>query len=159
MRTGPMLTLLALLPLFIGCATLPRYTELSRDFRVEAIFTQGQVLPRYRYFYTGPDHEPDALLALDRDWTLDGLYWTEIDLTEAQLKNWLRQFRIANGHYDDWVHGIIIYSGMVVPDRSRNPIGAMYVRYGQVYVRYGEGDEKRLTIVGPERPAGAAFRD
>jgi hypothetical protein len=158
MRTIPMLALAALLlPLFSGCANLPHYVQLSRDFSVEPIFTNRVILPQYRYYYNGPDTEPTALLALDRDWTLDGLYWTAIDLTEEQLKKWLEQFNLARGHHDDSAHVSISYDGMRVPGPNDQQIGALYARYGQVYVRYGAG--KHLTIVGPEGPIGAAFRD
>jgi len=158
MRTIPMLALVALLlPLFSGCANLPHYVQLSRDFSVEPVFTNRVILPQYRYFYSGPETEPTALLALNRDWTLDGLYWTEIDLTEAQLKKWLRQFNLARGSYDDTVGVHVGYDGMPVPGPDGQRIGAIYARYGQVYVRYGA--EKHLTIVGPEVLAGAAFRN
>jgi len=152
-----MLALVLLLPLFSGCANLPHYVQLRRDFSVEPIFTNRVILPQYRYYYNGPDTEPTALLALDRAWTLDGLYWTEIDLSEEQLKKWLDQFNLARGHHDDWAHVSISYDGMRVPGPDGQQIGAIYARYGQVYVRYSA--EKHLTIVGPEAPIGAAFRD
>ena len=160
MRTNPVLAFITSLlaaSLFSGCANLPHYVQLSRDFSVEPIFTNGIILPQYRYFYNGPETEPTALLALDRAWTLDGLYWTEINLTEAQLKKWLREFNLARGHYDDWAHMRISYDGMRVPGPDGQQIGAIYARYGQVSVRYGA--EKHLTIVGPDAPPGAAFRD
>jgi len=161
MRVTPVFLLVALLlaaPLFSGCADLPHYVQLSRDFSVEPVFTNGVILPQYRYFYNGPDTEPTALLALDRNWTLDGLYWTEIALTEAQLKKWLRQFELERGNYDDSARVTIGYDGMMVPDPDGQPIGAIYARYGRVYVRYGA--DKHLTIVGPELlPSSAPFRN
>ena len=138
-----------------GCASLPHYVELSRDFSVEPVFTNRVILPQYRYYYTGPDDEPTALLALGRDWTVDGLYWTEIDLTEAQLRKWLWQFNQARGSVDSGAHQRICYDGMKVPGPDGQQIGAMYVRYGHVYVRYGEPGH--LTIIGPEAPPAAAF--
>jgi len=140
-----------------GCASWPRYVELSRDFSVEPIFTNRVILPQYRYYYTGPDREPTGLLALNREWTLDGLYWTEIDLTEAQLKKWLREFNLARGSVDSGAHVRISYDGMRVPGPDGQQIGAIYARYGEVFVRYGEPGH--LTIIGPEAPPAAAFRD
>jgi hypothetical protein len=163
MRTAPMFMFVALLfamALFSGCANLPHYVRLQQDSRVEPVFTNGLILPQYRYFYNGPDTEPTALLALDRDWTLDGLYWTEIALTETQLKKWLRQFSFEFGNYDMSTHVMINYSGMTVPDPNGQMIGAIYARYGRygrVYVRYGA--DKHLTIVGPELPATSVLSD
>jgi len=153
-----LVTLLLAVPLFSGCANLPHYVQLQRDSRVEPVFTDGVILPQYRYFYNGPDTEPTALLALDRSWTLDGLYWTEIALTGEQLKKWLRQFSFARGDYDLSTHAMINYSGMAVPDQDGWTIGVIYARYGRVYVRYGP--DKHLTIVGPEvLTAGMFFND
>ena len=160
MRATPVFMLVAMLlaaPLFSGCANLPHYVQLQRDYRVERVFTDGVILPQYRYFYNGPDTEPTALLALDRSWTLDGLYWTEIALTEAQLQKWLRQFSFARGDYDMTTHAMINYSGMMVPDANGQPIGVVYARYGRVYVRYGA--DKHLTIVGPELLTASLFGD
>ena len=143
--------------LFSGCASLPHYVELSRDFSVEPIFTNRVILPQYRYYYTGPDDEPTALLALNRDWTVDGLYWTEIALTEAQLKKWLHQFNQTRGSVDNGAHVRISYDGMKVPGSDGQIIGAIYARYGRVFVRYGE--PQHVTIIGPEAPAAALWRD
>ena len=159
MRMGFLLMIVTALAasLFSGCAGLPRYVELSRDFSVEPVFTNRVILPQYRYYYTGPEHEPTALLALNREWTLDGLYWTEIDLPETQLKKWLRQFNLARGGIDDGAHMRISYDGMRVPGPDEREIGAIYARYGQVFVRHGEPGH--LTIIGPEPPPAAAWRD
>ena len=131
-----------------ACGQMPSYVELRTNFALEKIFRDGQVRPQYRYFYNGPIAMPIALLALDRAYTLDGQFWTEIELTEQQLRQWVGEFDRVRGEYDDMGDVSIHYDGLEVRNREGQPIGAVYSRYRRIHVRYGEGTV--LTITAPE---------
>ena len=103
-----------------GCAqNLGRY-QFSNE--VDQAFKSYRILPDYKYYYTGLQHRPDAILGIHRDYTLDNDLWTEIDLAGAQLKNWVGQQgysgsskRAATGYY--------------ILDPAGKRIGVWYSRY------------------------------
>ena len=70
-----------------ACAPHLEYAAINTNFSVESVFRQGKVLPQYRYFYNGPKAMPDALLALDRRYTLSAKFWTEMDMTEDKIRS------------------------------------------------------------------------
>lgn len=56
---------LALALALAGCAG--HYGSIRWDNGVERLFSAAQVLPGHRYYTTGPDYAPDAILALRDD--------------------------------------------------------------------------------------------
>ena len=131
-----------------GCATPKEYAPITRDFSTEHVFRNGKVLSQYRYFYSGPQAMPDALLALDRRYTLSAKFWTEIDLTEEQLQNWVKQFDRVRGEFDDLARIRISYDGMAILDRSNQRIGIIYSRYDWVVAWFV--DAFTLTVTQPQ---------
>ena len=105
------LTLL-ILTLFTGCfANYGKY-RLSRD--VAKMFETLQVPSEYKYYYAGSDKDPDALMGLHRDYTLNNDLWKETEMDGKQLKNWIDEINLvgysssANGNYILDPHGKII---------------------------------------------------
>jgi hypothetical protein len=83
---------------FGGCAE--NYGRLQRSAEVDKIFKSYQVLPDHKYYYTGPEGRPDAIMGIQRKYTLETTQWTEIDLTDAQLKKLIEWI---NFHHRDSV--------------------------------------------------------
>jgi len=58
---------------------------LVRDHEANDIFKSYQILPDHRYYYSGAEGRPDAIMGIHPDYTLETTQWTEIDLTERSL--------------------------------------------------------------------------
>jgi len=78
----PTLVLAAALAL-PGCAG--RYGAARYDAGVERSFADAQVLPAHRYYTTGSDTAPDAILALREDRPLRSDLWREVTMTPELL--------------------------------------------------------------------------
>lgn len=79
--------LIFLLIILIGCAG--NYGGLVRDHEANEIFKTYQILPDYRYYYSGPEGRPEAILAIRHDYTLKTTQWTEFSATRELLKKWV----------------------------------------------------------------------
>jgi hypothetical protein len=141
--------LIVLFSLFLGgCFADRDYAVVRKNFAINTMFRAGKVLPEYRYYYNGPDAEPLALLALDRSYRLEAKFWTEIDLTDAKLRNWIKEFDRLTGDYDDIGNVRIDYNGQEILTKDGTRIGLLYARYDWVIAWFGEG--KVITVTGPQ---------
>ncbi|MFC1895798.1 hypothetical protein ACFL0Q_03930 [Thermodesulfobacteriota bacterium] len=91
-RKGDRLLLAGLFCLWLvavlaGCSG--QYGMLTRSLDVKYIFENNKVLSDYRYYYTGPEASPSAIVGIQKDHALVTGIWREVDLTPAQLKNWI----------------------------------------------------------------------
>ena len=73
-----------------GCAQCPECGSLRQSHEVTQLFNSGKPVEGYNYYYNGPLSRPDAILGLDEQFTLQGQFWTSIDLTQAQLSMWVQ---------------------------------------------------------------------
>jgi hypothetical protein len=85
-----------LIGLVAGCASKQESREnfgiLQPSTEVSKIFESYQVLPNYKYFFTGSETKPLAIMGIDRNYTLVTRLWKEAaDLTPEQLKGWVNQ--------------------------------------------------------------------
>jgi hypothetical protein len=82
--------------LLAACASGPEAREnfgiLKLSSEVSQIFQTFQVLPDHRYYYSGSDTKPQAIIGIDQNYTLESRLWKEAaDLTPEQLKRWVDQ--------------------------------------------------------------------
>ena len=82
--------------LLAGCAANQQaretYGRLKPSSEVNQIFQKYQVLPQYRYYITGSETKPQAIIGIDRNYTLVTRLWQETtNLTSEQLKKWVDQ--------------------------------------------------------------------
>jgi hypothetical protein len=80
--------------LLAGCASNQKARgnmgTLKLSLEVSQIFQTYQVLPEYRYFFHGSVNKPNAIMGIDRNYTLVTRLWKEApDLTSEQLKRWV----------------------------------------------------------------------
>jgi hypothetical protein len=125
--------------LITGCSGT--YAHLQRSGSVADLFHQNIVLPDYRYYYTGPDAAPDAILGIHKSFTLESRIWKAIDLDEKQLNNWigwLNPFRLPSrsGPY-----------GYAIRDDAGKQIGVWYSKHRQIAVELFE--DGRITVSLP----------
>lgn len=83
-----------MMSLVAGCAANREAREnagsLKLSLEVSEIFQTYRVLPNHRYYYTGSNTKPSAIIGIDQDYTLSTRLWKEVpDLTSEQLKKWV----------------------------------------------------------------------
>lgn len=74
-----------------GCAG--RYGSIRHDAGVGRNCENGQVLPGHRYYTTGSDTAPDAILALRDDRPLRSGLWREVPMTPELLARLVDRMR------------------------------------------------------------------
>lgn len=77
--------------LLAGCAlgNGANYGMLRWSRDVERAFEALEVLPDCKYYYSGPDARPDAIIGIQEAYTLKSRYWKAVDLTPIQLGAWI----------------------------------------------------------------------
>ena len=115
--TAPILSVLLII--VIGCAE--NYGRLVRDGEANKIFNSYQILQGHRYYFSGPEGRPDAIMGIHPDYTLETTQWTEMDLTEEKLKkliDWINfHHRNNTRHYPD---------GFRILGHDGRPVGIWY---------------------------------
>ncbi|MGV8059450.1 MAG: hypothetical protein AB2L12_15725 [Smithellaceae bacterium] len=76
---------------FVSCATgtaglTKNWGKIVPDYEVKINFETYQVSPDVNYYISGSDVYPNAILGLNKDYTLVSTLWKKIELTEAMLK-------------------------------------------------------------------------
>jgi len=62
------------------------YGELRVNPDVGEAFENGEVQERLRYYTSGPDGAPNAMMGLDRDWVLAPGLWKPAEMTPTRMK-------------------------------------------------------------------------
>ncbi len=134
-----------------GCATNRDYVKVRRNFEVEQYFRSDRLEPQYRYYYTGPDGEPIALMALDKDYILMSQFWYEFK-SSYQLQEWIKDIDRIWGQLDDIEYVSIIYKGSEILSKNNERIGMMYSKYDWIVAWWGQNSNE-IYITQPE-PGG-----
>lgn len=133
--------------LLAGCALSP---EARKDFgtlklssEVSDIFQAYQVLPNHKYYYTGSDTKPLAIIGIDQNYTLETRLWKAApDLTSEQLKKWVDQmlgFRPP-----------VLTYGSYILSATGQQIGVWYSQYSITTVKVEANNQ---VMVYPPTPA------
>jgi hypothetical protein len=118
--------LLALMIISSLTACFANYGKYRRSGDVTKMFESLQMPGEYKYYYAGSDKEPDALMGLHRDYTLNNDLWKETEMDSKQLQRWLDEIeligysKLAYGHYILDPNGKII--GIYYSAREGGPI-------------------------------------
>lgn len=96
----------ASLTLFFGGCAGARYGALQRSPEASKFFDSGKVLPQYRYYTTGAQNVPDAILAVDRKFTLKNTVWREEELDEKRLKRLVFNLKYSSDRFSDIPYGM-----------------------------------------------------
>ena len=57
--------------------------EITRKYRALTID------PKFNYYYSGVELNPDAIMGIDKAYTVQSKFWKQIELTEKQLDYWV----------------------------------------------------------------------
>lgn len=137
--------------LLSGCVTDANYGNVKKSMHVDSLFKSGELDPRYKYYYNGPDGIPIALLALDRNYQLKSQFWHEFT-EDSQLQNWMDEFQRIFWEFDDIEYVNIDYRGMALLDPEKKMVGMIYTRYHWVTLRMGE---EGAVYVSRPQPSGS----
>jgi len=126
----------------LGCAG--NYGRLVQNQEINKIFNTYRVLSDYRYYFSGPEGRPDAVMGILRDYTLESTQWTEVDLTGEQLKKLIDSINFYHrGRTRNYPYGFLIL------DHNGNQIGIWYSIWDWTTVIVKE--DKRVEIYAPLR--------
>ena len=154
MRTGLLAILMAaVLFLFTGCAGCPECGSIRRDNDVTTVFTSETIVPEYQYFYNGEILHPKAILGVDKIYTLEGEYWTPIDLTQDQLSSWVQEIETRPTAADNQTGN---FQGYVILDPQGTRAGIWYSRFDWGMFKFPGGNV--IQAYQPRfRPGGGRF--
>jgi hypothetical protein len=141
-----------LLPILLLTACLPLQADFvfRREGEITRAFESSQVLPGYRYFYSGPEAEPIAILGIRQDIEFAPGLWKEVDLSGERLRGWME--RIDNAYRD--VHSL--YYGSTIIDRQGGVVGIWYAMADWTHVTMGENGV--LTVYTPRESISGKVR-
>jgi hypothetical protein len=126
-----------------GCADCPDCGSISRDSTVAQFFLDEQIEPDFRYYFNGERTHPRAIIGIHRRYTLEGRFWTPVDITQEQLSSWMDYVRtrgipaIAN-------YGVFRGFEILDPDGTR--IGIWFSVYDWVSIRFSDDNVIRLSV-------------
>ena len=92
---------------FLQAADSPfkNYGEIKPSEEATREFESGKVFPNYRYYISGADLYPDALIGIDKTYTLDTDLWKEIELTPKKLSEIVGDMQSKGLEVGELVHG------------------------------------------------------
>jgi hypothetical protein len=141
---GRFFALIFLVALLIGCK-MANYGSFKQSREVEKIFTSGQVLGDHNYYYPGSSTRPDAVMGIQKNYTLDDEYWSKSNDIQKELKFWAEQMNnnlTATGY------------NILTPDGKQ--IGVYYSPWSTGPVKMGENNQ--VIIYLPDKEADTRRR-
>lgn len=107
------------------------------------MFESFQVPGAYQYYYAGSDKEPDALMGLHRDYTLNNNLWKETDMHRQQLKKLIDEINLVGNP--------TTAQGRHILDPNGNIIGIFYSKWEGGPVKMGSGNQVVIHLPKIER--------
>jgi hypothetical protein len=127
----------------VGTINLPsfKYGKLKRDRDVNHIFQTYKVLPDHKYYTTGPDDIPFAIIGIQNKYKLRPGIWHKVELTTPLLRGWISKM--------DNIYGYPPYGSVILDDNGQQ-IGIWYSSKQWTTVIIEENNE--IAILAPETP-------
>ena len=119
------------------------YGRLVRSNDVGNLFERHEVLPDHRYFVTGPQARPKAILAVHRSYTLQPGLWRPVEMTPELLK------RLVDAMTDQLGFTPAIM-GSVILDPQGKQVGAWYSHYGRTTIHFEPDNIIAISLPSPD---------
>ncbi len=123
--------------LMAGCAY--NYGTLQKNPDVARAFNMYQMVEDYRYYYSGQENKPSAIIGIHRSYSFDSKFWTEIESTPEALKKAVRRLYPV---HDNPPYGAYI----IDPNGKRAGIWYSSVNFATIKLK----SNNRLVIYSPE---------
>jgi hypothetical protein len=117
-----------------GCAH--NYGRLQPSSAVTAIFKTDRILPDHNYYFAGPDGWPDAIIAVNNEFTLVSDQWTAFEPTPQRLRDLMDYSRT---HYGTDVHHFPYGYKILAPDGRE--VGVWYSIWDWTTIEMRSGRE------------------
>lgn len=85
-----------------------RYGELRPSKEVAEAYDFFRVDPDVNYYITGSDVYPNAIIGIDKTWTLKSDLWKKIDLRTQDMKELVQNMRVKTMEQSRTLHGFVI---------------------------------------------------
>ena len=153
------ITLLLISSLLIhGCATSQNQGKLVRAGEVSQLVESATVLQDHTYYYTGPEAEPDAIIAINNRITVQSKYWIKVDDPDIKLADWNRfidnDHRVPGEH--DGIRVSYRYEGARIMNPDGQQVGIWYSRHDYTVIQFP--DPTTIIIYTPVEPVGGDMR-
>jgi hypothetical protein len=100
--------LLALCLVITACAgpMFRNYGRIAPSSEANQSFQTYQVNPEFRYYITGSEIHPNALIGLHRNYQLDpNTTWKEVDMTPEKMKDFIQGMQSKASEFDKYPQG------------------------------------------------------
>ncbi|MBL6996663.1 hypothetical protein [Desulfobacula sp.] len=102
---------------FAGCSG--SYGRLKPSLEIEKMFEEHKVLADHSYYFSGSDVNPNAVIGIDNNYTLNSKLWKPVNPTSEQLKDWIDNMT----HYRGYA---LTNYGSVILDSTGKRLGVWY---------------------------------
>jgi hypothetical protein len=138
------LLIFSLLLMLSNCVSTRDMAQVRNSAEAERMFFNGQVADKYNYYYYGPENKPIALLALNKNYSIQSQFWHATSLDNSTLQNWVALFE--NDLFKDESE----YRGREIVSPQSQTIGLVLSRYYWVTAWFEDADSSIITIPPPE---------
>ncbi|MEE9495234.1 MAG: hypothetical protein V3V39_01810 [Desulfobacterales bacterium] len=121
--------------------TTPNYGTLQPSSEITNIFENNRILSDHLYYFSGLQGVPDAIIAVQPNYSLRSGRWRQIDFTALTLKTWV--FRMTTVPLNK-------PQGAWILDPDGNRIGIWFASQRQTVVRLEPNN--RVVVVPPDPP-------
>jgi hypothetical protein len=123
-----------------------RYGSLRTSQKTENAYLSFQVDPGMRYYLSGSDLYPNAIIGIRKAWTLESGLWKPVDLDPKILKELIFNLK------SKWMGAGVMPGGYEIFDDREEKIGDWFSLPGQNITVWLRG-ENRVELSTPENPA------
>jgi hypothetical protein len=127
-----------------GCISANKnFGKFVPDDQARIAFETFQINPEFRYYITGSDLYPVAILALNKSYVIGNDLWKELDLTPQSMNDMVTHMQrklMERCHQNP--HGFVVY------DHQGKAIGTLYSYLG-VGIAFRMDSENVVRIYGP----------
>jgi hypothetical protein len=99
-------------------------------------------LADYRYYATGPEARPTAILAVQKQFTLKSRLWDPVEMTSARLK------RMVDAMTDQLGFTTVIMGGVITDPEGRQA-GLWYSPYSSTTIRFEPDNIMQVSLPSP----------
>ena len=132
-----LLVLLWLAGVISGC--FANYGRLKLSKSVTDAFESYQPSENHRYYYSGRENKPSAIIGVHRDYAFESEYWTEVDLTKTAFKGLVGRLYPYEYNSPD---------GYDILDPKGRKAGVWFSEFRGTTIRLANNN--RLIVVSPE---------
>jgi hypothetical protein len=142
-KIGRFWIIVAVWVLLFGCkGTLQNYGSYIPDTDTTRLFESGEPSPLYKYYYSGPESGPTAILGVKQDYILEERLWQKIDSKSGVYGKILEDMRNRTLRLGQSLKGYVLYG----PDKA--PLGIWYSVFDAMPKIHLIG-EKMIEVTGP----------